>query len=121
MFQIETQVRILPGPWEGKMKTKRNSIGKEKAIALAESKWWEGKSHREIAEFQLFLEELCMPFDVFHEAIEKSLGRPVFTHEFGLNYEGLVSEFLGDRATPSLQEIFSLIPEEKRIILEVPS
>jgi hypothetical protein len=62
----------------------KNSIGKENAIELYESKWWEGLSHREIAGVQLFVTELCCPFDVFHEAVEKSLGRPVFTHEFGM-------------------------------------
>ena len=62
---------------------------KEQAIALAESNFWEGMSHREIAEFQMMEEKLCMPFTVFHEAVEKTLGRPVFTHEFGLNYQGI--------------------------------
>ena len=73
------------------------SIGKEKAIELYNSNWWEGLSHREIAEFQLFTAELSCPFDVFHEAVEKSLGRPVFTHEFGLNYDGICKEFLGEK------------------------
>lgn len=94
----------------------QQSIGKERAIALSETKWWEGKSHRHIAKFQLFTSELCCPFAVFHEAIEKSLGRPVFTHEFGLNYDGIMQEFLGERDAPTLEEIISLIPEEKRIV-----
>ena len=68
------------------------SIGKEKAIKLSLTEWWKEKSYREIAEFQLFTAELCCPFDVFHEAVEKSLGRPVFTHEFGLNYDGICKE-----------------------------
>ena len=100
-------------------KTKRQSIGQKKAIELAESNWWELCNHREIAEFQLFTEELCCPFGVFHEAVEKSLGRPVFTHEFGLNYDGIVAEFLGERDALSMTDIIELIPEEKRIILVV--
>lgn len=95
------------------------SIDKESAIALSESKWWLGKTSREIAGFQLHVNELCCPFDVFHEAIEKSLGRPVWTHEFGLNYEGIVREFQGEIPAPSIDEIINLIPEEKRIIIKV--
>ena len=97
----------------------KNSIGKENAIELYHSNWWEGLSYREIAGVQLFTAELCCPFDVFHEAVEKSLGRPVFTHEFGLNYSGICEEFLGERKQPTLEEIFNLIPEDKRIVLEV--
>jgi hypothetical protein len=94
----------------------KNSIGRENAIKLAESKWWEGLSHREIAGVQLFVTELCCPFDVFHEAVEKSLGRPVFTHEFGLNYDGICSEFLGEKESPTLEQILSLVPNEKLVV-----
>lgn len=96
-----------------------HSIGKEKAIALAESKWWIGKSHREIANFQLFTTELACPFDVFHEAVEKSLGRPVFTHEFGRNWDGICDEFLGHAEAPTLEQIIELIPAEKRLIVRI--
>ena len=95
----------------------RNSIGKQKAIELHESHWWELCDAREIAEFQLFTTELCCPFDVFQNALEESLGRSVWTHELGLNYDGLVSEFLGDRMAPSLDDIINLIPEDKRVIV----
>jgi hypothetical protein len=87
------------------------------AIELAESGFWEGLTYRERAGFQLFEERLCMPFDVFHEAIEQALGRPVFTHEFGLNVEGLRAEFLGEAPPPTFQEIVELIPEEKRVLV----
>lgn len=97
-------------------KPQRQSIGRERAIALAESNWWAGKTHRQIAKFQLFTDELCCPFEVFHEAVEKSLGRPVFTHELGMNFDGIVQEFLDERDAPTLQEIIELIPEEKRIV-----
>lgn len=97
----------------------KNSIGKENAIELYDSNWWGGLSYQEIAGFQLFTAELCCPFDVFHEAVEKSLGRPVFTHEFKLNYWGICEEFLGEREQPTLEEVLNLIPEDKRIVLEV--
>lgn len=90
---------------------------KESAIALAESKFWEGMTHRQIAEFQMCENKLCMPFSVFHEAIEKTLGRPVFTHEFGLNLQGLKDELFNGKQAPTLEEIINLIPEDKRLIV----
>ncbi|MCJ7483909.1 MAG: hypothetical protein MUO31_13200 [Thermodesulfovibrionales bacterium] len=90
---------------------------KEEAITLAGSGFWEHLTSEEIAKFQLFEDKLCMPFGVFHQAIEEALGRPVYTHEFGLNREGLEKELIGEAEPPTLQEIMELIPEEKRIII----
>jgi len=101
------------------MKEGQHSIGKEKAIALAESNWWEGKTPREIAMFQMFTAELCMPFGEFHKAMEAALGRPVYTHEFGLDWDGLAKELRGEREAPTFIEIVELIPSDKRIIIEV--
>jgi len=67
--------------------------------------------------FQLFEDRLCMPFAVFHEAMEKALERPVFTHEFALNYDGLCRELLGEQPAPTFEEIMDLIPAEKRVLL----
>lgn len=92
-------------------------ITREQAIALAESRFWESMTAREIAEFQLFTPKLCMPFDVFHRAMEQALGRDIFTHEFGLDSEGLKAELLGEKEAPSLREIIELIPVEKRIVV----
>lgn len=102
------------------MREYQQSIGREKAVELANTNWWELCEPREIAEFQLFTVELCCPFSVFHEAIEKALGRPVWTHEFGLNYDGIVQEFLGEREAPTMQEIIELVPEEKRLAIFMP-
>lgn len=66
-------------------------MNKEQAIAMAESKWWEGKTAQEIAVFQLNEDLLCMPFNVFHKAVEEWLGRPVWTHEF-VSPEELITE-----------------------------
>ena len=90
---------------------------KEEAIALGETKFWEKMTHREIAVFQMNEPLLCMPFSVFHEAIEKTLGRPVFTHEFAMNYDGIMKELMGDAPPPSFEEILNLIPADKRIVL----
>lgn len=95
----------------------RHSIGKEAAIKLAETKWWIGKTSREICDVQLFTKELCMDFGDFHRAIETSLGRPVYTHEFGLNYDGIVKQYLGEQSAPTLEQIIDLIPVDKRMII----
>lgn len=89
---------------------------RKQAIALYKIGWWKTKTPEEIAAFQLFEERLCMPFELFHEAVEKALGRPVWTHEFG-SKGGLREEFRGKKAKHSMQEIIELIPEEKRIVI----
>ena len=91
----------------------QKSIGRARARALAESKWWLVRTPREIARVQLFTMEQCAPFSVFHRAMEQSLRRPIMLHEFGLNVEGLIQEFLGERDAPTMEEIFALVPEGK--------
>lgn len=94
-----------------------NKLTEDQAKKIYASRWWETSTHQQITEFQLFTDRFCVPFDVFHEAIEKSLRRPVWTHEFGLAMEDLRKEFLGERPTPSIQEIMNLIPEDKRVVV----
>jgi hypothetical protein len=101
------------------MKTQRpdqKSIGKDAAIALYNSKWWEGKTPEFIAKRGLFIQELCLPFDVLHKAVEDHLGRPVFTHEFA--FPGVFLEVRGEKDAPDLNDILSLIPPEKLIVVE---
>ena len=62
---------------------------------------------------------LCMPFSVFHEAVEKTIGRSVFTHEFGLNLDGLKNEIFYGSEPPTLEEIINLIPEKFRILVTI--
>jgi len=94
-------------------------LTKEQAIQFAETKAYESMSQREIAEFQLEQDKLCMPFDVFHKAITETLARPVYTHEFGMNKAGLKQELFLNAKPPSLEDIINLIPEEKRIVLSI--
>jgi hypothetical protein len=63
--------------------------------------------------------ELAMPFGRFHEALEKSLGRPVFTHELGLNAESIYAELIGQKEPPTFADILELIPAEKRVIVSL--
>ncbi len=94
-------------------------LTKEQAILFSESQIWADWSHEEIVKLQLFQDKLCVPFSRFHEAIEKVLDRPVYTHEFGLNYDGIVKEFLGEKESPTFEEIINLIPKEKLILLKL--
>lgn len=87
---------------------------KEQAIKLSESKFWKDMSYEERAKFQFSQEFLCMPFNIFHEAVEKTLKRPVFSHEFA--FDGLKKELYGECDPPTFEEIIDLIPEDKRII-----
>ena len=66
----------------------------KEAIKLYESGFWSEMSFAQRAKFQLYEPKLCMPFSIFQEAMEKTLGRPVFTHEFGMNVDGLKKELL---------------------------
>lgn len=95
-----------------------HQLTKEEATKLYESNFWEGMEPFDIALFQMFQDRLCLPFDVFHKAVEEALGRPVWTHEFA-GRDGLKEELLGLRPAPSMQEIINLIPEEKRILIEL--
>ncbi len=94
-----------------------DKLTKDQAIALAGSGFWETMSYRDRAMFQTFEDRLCMPFEVFHEAVTETLGRPVYVHEFGLNRAGLRRELLGEAPTPTLSDILSLIPPEKLVVL----
>lgn len=98
-----------------------DEITEVQAKKLAESKFWESMTQREIATFQLHTKRLCMPWEVFHEAVGVALGRPVYTHEFGLNAEGLRKELADEAPAPSFAEIVALIPEEARVIVALPA
>ena len=92
----------------------------DEAIAFSESGEWSSLTARGKAELQMLQDKLCMPFTEFHKAIEMTLGRPVYTHEFGLNWEGLVKEIFDGAPPPTLDDIIELIPKDKRIIVMPP-
>ena len=90
-------------------------LSKEQAVRLSKSEFWLNLNNYQIALFQLSFDTLCMPWDVFHEAVESALDREVYTHEFQ-NLNDLKEELLGNKPTPTQEEIFSLIPSEKLFI-----
>ena len=53
---------------------------------------WKSWTDREIVEYQLYHDNLAVPFGRFHAAIEAVLGRSVWTHEF-TNSDRLRKEF----------------------------
>ena len=65
---------------------------REAIISYGDYHWWLSDNIVEIAMNQLFEEVLLVDFDLFHEGVEEFLGRPVWTHEFGLNVEELREE-----------------------------
>ena len=83
------------------IKKKYASIPEENKKAMlkamqkyGENHWWESDDPEEIAKFQLFEDILLTDFSTFHEGVERLLQRPVWTHEFGVNIEGLRKEAL---------------------------
>lgn len=91
-------------------------LTEDQAKAVYESRVWETWTPHQKVEFQLFTDRLCMPFDIFHGAVEEVLGRGVFTHEFAF-VDHLRREFLGERAAPTFREICALIPADKLLIV----
>ena len=92
-------------------------LTKEQAIKFAKSGVWKDMTDKQIVELQLFQDKVCVPWVVFRESIEKVLGRGVYTHEFGLNVEGLQREFLGKKDPPTLNEIMDMTPNNKRVLI----
>jgi hypothetical protein len=91
-------------------------LTKEQAIKFFESGVWKTWTDEEIVKFQLFQTRLCMDFSRFHEAMEKILNRPIFSHEFAYA-DVLKKEYLNSKEAPTFGEILELLPmEEKRII-----
>ena len=60
---------------------------------------------------------LKVPFSQFHADLEEVLGRPVWTHELALNYQGIIDELEGKVEAPTLGEVVALIPANKRVVV----
>jgi hypothetical protein len=92
----------------------------EQAKNLYKSGFWKNQSYEERAKFQMMQDRLCMPIDVFMEALNKYLGRPVYTHELMYsNKESLMAEVFDGAPAPTLREIIELIPRDKLLLIEV--
>lgn len=89
------------------------------AIRFYSSEAWRRMSSTQIAHFQMQQDRLCVPLSVFHEALEETLGRSVWTHELGLNRDGLAAELAGRCQAPSMEEILALLPADRTIVVAV--
>ena len=95
-----------------------SDITREQAIAYGKSEAWKGLTARQKAEFQLQADRLLMPFDVFHAAIEETLGRPVFTHELGSQgLPQLMAELYEGKDPPTLQDLIDTMPGDTKILV----
>lgn len=93
----------------------------EEAGFYFESGEWNWLSDHQRAELQMEVKYLCMPFSIFHGSIERTLGRPVFTHEFGLNWDGLLEELQGRRPQATFSEVMDLLLDTgKPVMFAVP-
>ncbi len=91
-------------------------LTREQALALYDSRFWESLAYVERARFQLSEERLCMPFEVFIEAVERVLGRSVSVGEL-IDSRGLLAELTGEQQPLDVDELLSLVPAEKRMLL----
>lgn len=86
------------------------------AIALYDSEFWRFLNAEERACFQLTEERLCMPFPVFHEAVEICLERPVAPGEY-LWPARLLSEIKSDAPALRIEHILEILPPGERPLL----
>ena len=93
-------------------------LTKEQVINVYNSEEWKNWTDEEIVKFQLFQDKLAVPFDKFHAAMETVLGRGIYTHEFA-DTRALQAEYLDGEPPPTFEEILSMIPAEKRVILGI--
>lgn len=74
----------------------------EQMEEFGDNRWWLSDDKRVLGYYQLMNPILLVSFDKFHKALEFLLGRPVWTHEMGQNYEGLKAE--AERAFKGAQD-----------------
>lgn len=91
-------------------------LTQEEAIKFYKDGSWETMSSKELVNIQLFQRRLCMPFEVFHKAIEEVLGRPVWTHEFA-NTNSLKEELQGQTPKATMVDVINKLPKNKSIVI----
>ena len=89
---------------------------KKEAVSLYDSRFWEKLDYEQRTAFQLYEDRLCMPFSIYQEAVEKVLGRPVWTHEFA-KPDRLRQEFEKKRPPPTMEEVIAMLPPLKTVVV----
>lgn len=87
-------------------------FSEEEARAISGSRVWTEWTDVQILQLQLFQNHLCVPFSKYHSALERCLGRPVYTHTIEFNKQKLVKEFLSIANTLPSEELMKLIPKD---------
>lgn len=98
----------------------KNELTLYQAKQLIEAEIWENMTSREIAEFQINTDRLCMPFSVFHTAVTETLGRTVMNVSLAISRDSIIKEMRGERPALTLENIVGFIPEEQRKIVALP-
>lgn len=93
-----------------------NQLTRDQAIALYDSCFWRYLNLEERACFQLSEDRLCMPFPVFHHAVQVCLEREVTAAEY-LRPKRLLRELAGRSPTPPKEKILELVPQEQRPLI----
>jgi hypothetical protein len=81
-----------------------NQLTPEQAVEFYEKGEWKNWTLKEIALFQLHQQFLCVPFPLFHEAIEALLERSVWTHEMA-DSKALIDEYEGKIEKPTINDV----------------
>jgi hypothetical protein len=75
-------------------------LTRAQALAFHDSGYWREMTPVDLATFQLEQPFLCVPWSVFHDAVERALGRGVWTHEFAtVTAHGLLDELRAKQAS----------------------
>jgi hypothetical protein len=86
-------------------------MSEAQAVALFDSGLWREMTPRVRAVFQAFTDRLCMPFEEFQKAVEETLRRSIFTHEFAFNRNGIADELCGLRAFAATPDAAASVSE----------
>lgn len=89
---------------------------KDEAMKIYDSGEWQVWTDDYKFVYQITQGRLCMPWGEFHAATEAALGRSVWTHEFA-KPKSLLREYLGQIEQPTMEEIFSKLPQDKTIFI----
>lgn len=93
-------------------------LTREEAIAFTDTDAYAKMTEKEVAAFQLQQNLLCVPMAEFLRVLEVALNRPVFTHEL-VNPASLLKEMYGEKEPPTFDDILTMIPKEKRVVVMV--
>lgn len=80
---VQRRCSLFAGRVEMSDNMHQHQLTTEQAIAFHDMQAWKLLNFKQRAILQLEQEKLCMPMAVFMEALERTLGRKVYTHELG--------------------------------------